>query len=112
VANPKDVAAIRELAAGEWRVIATYGFEALAKDAPGELGKLLPVIYSWTLADLLGFNLDCKGKDAELCSQAKQASRPPIEAYDLGCKHPNRPSCRLPVIEHPPVAVPLERFSQ
>ncbi len=73
----------------------------------GELGKLLPVIYSWTLADLLGFNLDCKGKDAELCSQAKQASRPPMEAYDLGCKHPNRPSCRLPVIEHPPVAVPL-----
>jgi len=70
VNNPKDTAAIRALVAGEWRVIATYGFGVLAKDAPEEvLGKTGRIVLDGKDPKVLMFEYGTDG-----CTPAKAAA--------------------------------------
>lgn len=70
IAHPKDAAAIRKLVAGEWRVIATYGFEVLAKDAPQEvLGKTGRIVLEGKDPKVLMFEYGTEG-----CTPAKPAA--------------------------------------
>jgi len=77
----------------------------------GGLGAVLPIVYSWSLADRLGFDLDCNGQDRKYCEKYRELpGRPPMLAYDLGCASKDREQCQLPVVWRPSISTPFDVF--